>query len=97
VLPVALEVAICQDSSLYKHHEGTPAGQDDGHFQKIPLAAKVTPLLLPHELALEKGPEIVLTAVAMSAPSCLRPPEDVTLAPPHIHRLPGDLSSTCFW
>lgn len=57
VLPVALEVTICQDSSLYKHHEGTPAGQDDGQLQKIPLAAKVTPFLLPHELALEKGPE----------------------------------------
>lgn len=57
VLPVALEVSICQDSSLYKYHEGAPAGHDDGQFQKIPLAAKVTPLLLPHELALEKGPE----------------------------------------
>lgn len=52
-----LEVTVSQDGSLYKHHEGAPAGQDDGQLQKIPLAAKVTPLLLPHELALEKGPE----------------------------------------
>ena len=64
MFPVVLDVTLRQDGSLDKQCQGTPAGQDDSQLQKVPLAAEITPLLLPHELALEKEPEVLLKTVA---------------------------------
>ena len=60
---VALEVTLHQDGPLHKHRQGTPAGQDDGQLQNVPLAVEVAPLLLPQELALGKEPEVLTKTV----------------------------------
>ena len=55
MLLVSLYVSLHWDGPLHKH-QGTPAGQDDGQVQKVPLAVEIAPLLPSHELAPRKEP-----------------------------------------
>lgn len=68
MFPVSLDVPLCQDGPLHKHRQGTPASQDDGQLQKVPLAMEIAPLLLPNELALGKEPKTVGRTVPFSPP-----------------------------